>query len=125
MAILNEKLDPMKRNMSPIISHLCFVDDLLFFCKANRNSCKCVKEVLETFHIDILHMEEGSLPIKYLGMPLSSSYITTKDCKVLDKFKIKLKGRKNKILSFAGRVELIKLMFHGTIMYCSNPLIFL
>jgi len=51
----------------------------------------------------------GHLPIKYLGLPLSQNYLKAKDfTPLLDKFKMKVEGWMSKLLSFAGRVELVK-----------------
>jgi len=51
---------------------------------------------------------EGSLPVKYLGVPLVSSRLLYKDCKVLiEKPEGKILNWRNMMLSFAGRLQLI------------------
>ncbi|XP_071699960.1 uncharacterized protein [Rutidosis leptorrhynchoides] len=56
----------------------------------------------------LLPFDEGLLPVKYLGMPLVSSQLFNRDCKVLvDSVKNRVGYWKNKFLSFAGRVQLI------------------
>ncbi|GJT91068.1 putative reverse transcriptase domain, reverse transcriptase zinc-binding domain protein [Tanacetum coccineum] len=50
--------------------------------------------------------EEGVLPVKYLGVPLISSGLFHKDCKILvERVKIKIEDWKNKSLSFAGEMK--------------------
>ncbi|GJS40164.1 hypothetical protein Tco_0565207 [Tanacetum coccineum] len=52
--------------------------------------------------------EEGILPIKYLGVPLISSRLLYKDCKILvEKVRKRIGDWKNKWLSFAGRRQLV------------------
>ncbi|GKD78845.1 reverse transcriptase domain-containing protein, partial [Tanacetum coccineum] len=49
----------------------------------------------------------GELPVKYLGVPLISSRLLNKDCKiVVEKAKNRIGDWKNKSLSFAGRLQL-------------------
>lgn len=51
----------------------------------------------------------GSLPIRYLGVPLISSRLYKKQCDpLIDKVKSRLDNWKNKSLSFAGRLQLLK-----------------
>nr|GEU28937.1 hypothetical protein [Tanacetum cinerariifolium] len=85
------------------ISHLCFADDLLVLCHGDLNSVKDKQEILS-----ILPFKIGSLPVSYLGVPLITKHITFTYCKVLiDKVKIKVNDWKNKMLSYAGRLQLI------------------
>ncbi|XP_077214052.1 uncharacterized protein LOC143848883 [Tasmannia lanceolata] len=57
----------------------------------------------------ILRMSEGSLPIKYLGLPLITSRLTAADClPILEKIQKRISVWTNKSLSRAGRAELIK-----------------
>ncbi|GJW02004.1 putative RNA-directed DNA polymerase, partial [Tanacetum coccineum] len=106
------------------ITHLCFADDLILFCHGDILSASLIKEALDEFKeysglvpsipkiknsiLDIMPFEEGTLPVKYLGVPLISSRLLHKDCKVLvEKVKNKVGDWKNKSLSFAGRLQLI------------------
>ncbi|KAL0283468.1 UNVERIFIED_CONTAM: hypothetical protein Sangu_2888100 [Sesamum angustifolium] len=53
--------------------------------------------------------QEGSLPIKYLGIPLTSSRLTIADCRPLfDKVDTRIAGWNHQNLSYAGRIQLIK-----------------
>ncbi|KAK4383920.1 hypothetical protein Sango_3108200 [Sesamum angolense] len=59
--------------------------------------------------LDYLGFQEGSLPVKYLGIPLTSSRLTIADCRpLIDKVDARLAGWNNQILSYAGRLQLIK-----------------
>ncbi|GKC11117.1 hypothetical protein Tco_1007899 [Tanacetum coccineum] len=49
----------------------------------------------------------GELPVKYLEVPLISSRLLNKDCKILvEKARNRIRDWKNKSLSFAGRLQL-------------------
>jgi hypothetical protein len=88
------------------LTHLCFADDLLIFSEASLNSIKVIKSALLEFEnffglkanfskssfycsgisdrvkhliFDDLMMKEGHLPMRYLGVPLISSRLTSVD----------------------------------------------
>ncbi|KAK1406259.1 hypothetical protein QVD17_41550 [Tagetes erecta] len=51
---------------------------------------------------------EGKLPVRYLGVPLVASRVRTSDCRALiEKVDYRIGDWKNKLLSFAGRCQLI------------------
>lgn len=59
--------------------------------------------------IGILGLREDCLPIKYLGLPLFSSRLSLVDCQpLIDKFRKKLRGWKSLLVSYAGRLYLIR-----------------
>ncbi|XP_020263024.1 uncharacterized protein LOC109839002 [Asparagus officinalis] len=63
-------------------------------------------------------ISSGSLPVKYLGLPLSISYPKAKDfLPLIDKVRKKIEGWMTYSLSFAGRIELIKSVLFSTIAY--------
>ncbi|XP_060183587.1 uncharacterized protein LOC132613540 [Lycium barbarum] len=89
------------------VMHICFANDLLMFCKAELNSIKLLQEAFLRFSVvsglqantekssiymsgvnDQLKQEilthlgycEGTLPFKYLGVPLSSKKLTMAEC---------------------------------------------
>ncbi|KAK1407858.1 hypothetical protein QVD17_39485 [Tagetes erecta] len=58
--------------------------------------------------LSIMPFVEGSLPVKYLGVPLISSRLLYKDCKILvEKLEGKILNWRNRMLSFVGRLQLI------------------
>ncbi|KAK4380929.1 hypothetical protein Sango_3017300 [Sesamum angolense] len=115
---------------------LCFADDVLLFCKAHIPSLKVLTDTLNEFAslsglkvnpaksqtilsravqqdrqqiLESVGFQEGSLPVKYLGIPLTSSRLTISDCRpLLDKVDARLAGWHNQNLSYAGRLQLIK-----------------
>ncbi|XP_039049215.1 uncharacterized protein LOC120190158 [Hibiscus syriacus] len=117
------------------LTHLCFADDLLVFYKGSMDSIIGVQAVLDVFYTmsglrlnaskcelfpvgisaqqcvsirNITGFKLGSLPVRYLGVPLVSRKLTVKDCRsLIDKIKAKLNLWANKHLSFAGRLQLI------------------
>ncbi|XP_039006622.1 uncharacterized protein LOC120134212 [Hibiscus syriacus] len=118
------------------LPHLYFADDLLVFCKGSMDSVVGVQAVLDIFYSmsglklnaskceiypagisaqqcaaikDITGFTLGSLPVRYLGVPLVSRKLSVKDChSLIDKIKAKLNIWANKHLSFAGRLQLIR-----------------
>lgn len=118
------------------ISHLQFADDTVMFCEAEESEILAIKRILRCFEVisglrinfaksvvcgvgtaDVevnefagkLNCLSSKLPLKYLGLPLGASpsrRLTWRP--VIEKFKKKLSGWKRRVLSFAGRVTLIK-----------------
>ncbi|KAL0294211.1 UNVERIFIED_CONTAM: Retrovirus-related Pol polyprotein from type-2 retrotransposable element R2DM [Sesamum radiatum] len=114
---------------------LGFADDLLF-SKADPNSVSLFKEGLTTFAelsglqanlhkshlilsssaaplratlLTILGFQEGHLPLRYLGLPLLASRLSVADCHpIIQKIEARIRGWDGILLSFAGRVQLIK-----------------
>ncbi|GKB10952.1 hypothetical protein Tco_0844875 [Tanacetum coccineum] len=59
--------------------------------------------------LSVLPFEEGRLPVKYLGVPLVSSRLMIRDCKeLIEKVQNRVQDWKNKSLSIAGRLQLIR-----------------
>ncbi|XP_071708111.1 uncharacterized protein [Rutidosis leptorrhynchoides] len=102
------------------IINLCFANDLFLFSHANVDSVRVIAESLNEFKLcsglvssmtkstvffanvsqwlkevilAILPFEEGKLPVKYLGVPLVSSSLLYRDCRVLvDRVKSLMRG---------------------------------
>ncbi|XP_077242465.1 uncharacterized protein LOC143882977 [Tasmannia lanceolata] len=67
-----------------------------------------------------LCIKEGSLPIKYLGLPLITKRLSSHDCQpLLTKIRSRLGMWNNKKLSRAGRIELIKAVLSSFQIYWS------
>ncbi|GKD20206.1 ty3-gypsy retrotransposon protein [Tanacetum coccineum] len=89
------------------LTHLCFADDLLLFCHGDSKSASVLKKALDEF--GDMPFSVGSLPVRYLGVPLISKRLYAKDCQpLIDKVKKRILGWKNKVLSFAGRLQLVQ-----------------
>ncbi|WOG86036.1 hypothetical protein DCAR_0105230 [Daucus carota subsp. sativus] len=116
------------------ITHLSFADDLFLFSAADPNSVQVLKDSLDEFgrcsglwpnkdksniyfgnvapadksliH-SILEFNVGSLPVRYLGVPLISSRLWVNDCRpLIQKVRDKIESWENKWLNYAGRVQL-------------------
>ena len=89
------------------LPHLCFVDDLLIFSKGNLSSIVGIQKVLHIFYSysrlqlnnakselfstgvsrenmqkihDLTGFKLGTLPVRYLGVPLVTRQLTERDC---------------------------------------------
>nr|GEZ45879.1 RNA-directed DNA polymerase, eukaryota, reverse transcriptase zinc-binding domain protein [Tanacetum cinerariifolium] len=117
------------------LTHLIFADDLLVLCHGDLKSISVLKKALNEFSkvfglvpninksvvffgnvdkqaqraiLDELSFMVGTLPVKYLGVPLITKKIGVAECKIL-MYKVKnvVLDWKNKSLSYAGRLQLI------------------
>ncbi|KAL0289012.1 UNVERIFIED_CONTAM: hypothetical protein Sangu_2632000, partial [Sesamum angustifolium] len=127
-------------------------DDVLLFCKAHLPSIQVFKDTLREFAslsgltvnpaksqiilskavrqerqliIESLGFQEGSLPVKYLGVPLTASRLTIADCSpLINKVDARLAGWNHLNLSYAGRVQLIKSVLNSLHTYGHQFLFF-
>ncbi|KAL0282289.1 UNVERIFIED_CONTAM: Retrovirus-related Pol polyprotein from type-2 retrotransposable element R2DM [Sesamum radiatum] len=125
--------------------------DFRFHWKCTVNSVRAIKSVLTEFselsglhinpgkstiilsksvqrerqHIlDLIGFQEGSLPIKYLGVPLTSSRLTVADCQpLIDRLTSRLAGWNHLNLSLAGRTQLIKSVLSSLHLYWASVFI--
>ncbi|KAL0288048.1 UNVERIFIED_CONTAM: hypothetical protein Sradi_7109300 [Sesamum radiatum] len=130
------------------ILNLCFADDVLIFCAGTINSVRTIKETLLEFAeisglrvnpgkssiilsksvcrdrqgiLDLMGFQEGSLPIRYLGSPLTSSRLTVADCQpLIDKLADRLTGWNHLNLSLAGRAQLLKSVLSSLHLYWAS-----
>ncbi|KAL0386694.1 UNVERIFIED_CONTAM: LINE-1 retrotransposable element O protein [Sesamum latifolium] len=133
------------------ILNLCFADDVLIFCAGTVSSARTIKSALTEFaelsglHVnpgkstiilskykkrerqsilDLMGFQEGSLPIKYLGLPLTSSRLTVADCQpLIDRLNTRLAGWNHLNLSLAGRTQLIKSVLNALHTYWASVFI--
>ncbi|XP_074264051.1 uncharacterized protein LOC141586650 [Silene latifolia] len=118
------------------LSHLCFADDLIIFCKAERGSVGLMMKAYESFSkatgpvmnksksslycngIDdqvlrdlehITGMKRGTFPFTYLGVTFSPKRLSIMDCNCLvDHLVDRIRGLGSRKLSYAGRIVLIQ-----------------
>lgn len=123
------------------VTHLLFADDLLLFCKADIDSVQCLMRTFNRFSkasgleanisksnvyvsginmqikeqiTNYLRMEEGAFPFRYLGVPLHSKKLNSRDCRPLvDKIVGKISFWTSRLLSYAGRVQLVRSVIGG------------
>jgi hypothetical protein len=63
-------------------------------------------------------MKEGILPVRYLGVPLISSRLSSADCGVLlDKITGSIDSWFSRNLSYAGRLQLLSSVLYGLQVY--------
>ncbi|GKC61013.1 putative reverse transcriptase domain, reverse transcriptase zinc-binding domain protein [Tanacetum coccineum] len=90
--------------------NLCFADDLFLFAYA--------------FILQILPFKEGKLSVKYLGVPLVSSRLLIRDCvELIDRVQTRIQDWKNKSLSAAGRLQLIRSVLGAMHIYWASVFI--
>ena len=64
--------------------------------------------------LDVLQFKEGSLPVRYLGLPLISGRLRLKDCQPpIDKIQGRIKSWSSRKLSFAGRLQLLQSVLYS------------
>lgn len=123
------------------ISHLIFADDVFLFCKGDIDSVSTLFQGVQSFSsasglspnrqkshcffgnvpldtklsiLDLTGFLEGQLPIKYLGLPLVSTKLNFRDCTpLIIKICSKIDSWLCRFLSFAGRLQLLKIVLYG------------
>lgn len=133
------------------LTHLSFADDLLVFTDGTAQSLRGVMQTMEDFakmsglHINAakssmyasgigttLVCQEaerfgivvGQLPIRYLGLPLTTKALTKADYEpLIDKVRTRMLSWTNKSLSYAGRLQLIKSVISSIVNFWSQAFI--
>ncbi|XP_043725702.1 uncharacterized protein LOC122672268 [Telopea speciosissima] len=129
----------------PKITSVCLADDLFVFGRASKGNASELVHLLSAFSgqsglainrgksslffantpLDVqVYFEQsigittGSLPIRYLGVPLASKKLRSSDfLELVSKVQNRIDSWSTKSLSFAGRVALIQSVLMGTINY--------
>ncbi|GJV79438.1 hypothetical protein Tco_1515308 [Tanacetum coccineum] len=71
--------------------------------------------------MDVMPFIVGTLPATYLGVPLITKQIGIRDCKCLvDKVRAKVNNWKNKMLTYAGRLQLISSVLSSIHVYWAS-----
>ncbi|GKD17074.1 putative reverse transcriptase domain, reverse transcriptase zinc-binding domain protein [Tanacetum coccineum] len=87
-----------------------------FFCSVGNN--------IKTSILNIMPFFEEDLLVKYLGVPLISSRLLNRYCKILvEKVQNRIGDWKNKSLSFAGRLQLCKSVIASMHVYWASILV--
>ncbi|XP_049394711.1 uncharacterized protein LOC125859002 [Solanum stenotomum] len=121
--------------------HICFADDLLMYCRADLLSVRLMYATFRNFSeasglqenteksfiyivgvtnhtkqriIEELRFIEGTLPFRYLGVPLASQKLGVNAyLPLIEKITAKITCWSAKVLSYAGRLQLIKTVLFG------------
>lgn len=130
------------------ITHLSFADDVMIFCNADIRSVQLIREALASFSrisgltinrckssvflsgvemglrteiINCLGFNSGTLPVKYLGVPLISTRLTHQHCMpLIERITSRIKNWTTTSLTYAGRLQLIKSTLFSIQVYWSN-----
>ncbi|XP_062106372.1 uncharacterized protein LOC133817788 [Humulus lupulus] len=144
------RFHPMCKSLNLV--NLCFADDLLIFCKANPQSVQILHTTLAEFNLtsdlsinlsksriylgglsdaakesvlSCTNLQEGSFPLKYLGVPLRPTKCKASDFEViLKKIRLCLNSWANRNPSYAGRTYLIQSILLGIRNYWINIFLF-
>ncbi|GKV04776.1 hypothetical protein SLEP1_g16888 [Rubroshorea leprosula] len=127
------------------LTHLCFAYDLMIFIDGNLAFLNAIDAVLMHFYkvsglraksklfccglstshtqllVEKFHFKIGTLPVRYLGVPLITGKLAKKDLKPLvSKITERMSSWATKHLFFAGRLQLISSVIQGiTNFWCS------
>ncbi|KAJ6889557.1 hypothetical protein NC652_030338 [Populus alba x Populus x berolinensis] len=130
------------------LTHLCFADDLMLFCRADIDSIQVLKSSLDKFSmvsglninldksslylsgvdanrrntiVRMLGIQEATLPVRYLGVPLISTRLTHTDCiPLMERIIARIKLWTSTSLTYAGRLQLIKSVLFSIQVYWSS-----
>lgn len=117
------------------ITHLCFADDIMVFSDGKARSMEGVLNVFKDFAsysgltislekstlflasitgtsrdiiLNRFPFDSGTLPVRYLGLPLLTKRMSLADClPLIEKIKARISSWQHRMLSFAGRLQLL------------------
>ncbi|CAN1261908.1 LINE-1 retrotransposable element ORF2 protein [Linum perenne] len=127
------------------LTHLAFADDMMIFSNGSYYGLEVICDILSKFatwsglrvnpdKCDIFSagipdcalasmkslsgFRIGSLPVKYLGLPLIANKLRVRDCDLLiDKITKRIRGWNARTLSFAGRLQLVSSVLQSLAQY--------
>ncbi|CAA7031764.1 unnamed protein product [Microthlaspi erraticum] len=145
---LSGRFGPHPICLDPLITHLSFADDLLVFFDGKEESLEGIVDILRDFQkisgltlslrktslfldgadfqftqdlANKFGIRQGSLPVRYLGLPLLPKKLSLQDCQpLLDRVKSRIGSWMVRPLSFAGRLQLIKSVLNGIINFWAS-----
>ncbi|VFR01188.1 unnamed protein product, partial [Cuscuta campestris] len=123
------------------ITHIAFADDIMMFSRGDKDSVQILADALKHFssvsglhvnaqksniylagqikgnkqHIlNLVNFPEGLLPVKYLGLPLTSQRASERDfAPLIETVDDNIRRWNTKTLTIAGRAELIRSVIQG------------
>ncbi|XP_016172256.1 uncharacterized protein LOC107614629 [Arachis ipaensis] len=148
-AVRNERISPLVVGRDMVeLSHLQFADDTILFCPPEDETMKNYKRLLRWFELmselsinfdksslipinceeqwvqrmcSLWGCKEGTLPVRYLGVPLGANPKLDKTWKpIIDKVEEKLSLWKVKVLNKVGKLVLIKSVLNSFPVYYLN-----
>lgn len=138
------ELDTFVMDGVEYVSHLLSADDILCFSRANHKSFLTIKKTIHDFlefsrlemnHskssdiffassanreelLGLLRILEGTLPLKYLGVPITSRELWKGDCEdLIGQLQGYLTHWENRSISYDGRVQLANWVLKGKLRY--------
>ncbi|KAJ6836362.1 uncharacterized protein M6B38_328180 [Iris pallida] len=144
LAVHSQRIVPLFRLVSPIVSHLIYADDLLVLLQPTIRGMSALSDIMEEFgrlsglqlnreksrvyfssrctqqeeRAYALGVDRGELPVKYLGVPLTVNYAREQDChSLVDFVQRRVEGWQAAGLSFGGRIELVRSVIAGITMF--------
>lgn len=133
------------------LTHLCFADDLLIFTDGSLASVQAILQILHDFslhsglavsvqktsfvssgltqdQVDAIAsttgLTSGSLPVRYLGVPLTSQKLSLQLCSpLLQHIKGKINSWSSRALSFAGRLVMLNTVIAGITNFWSSTFV--
>ncbi|XP_010463260.1 PREDICTED: uncharacterized protein LOC104743929 [Camelina sativa] len=144
------KIGPHPSALCPLVSHLAFADDIMVFFDGKTNSLSHIVAVLQEFsrisgltmnlsktelflggvtQIEATQMASlgfniGSLPIRYLGLPLMHRKLRLAEYRpLLQSLTNRFSSWSSRALSYAGRQQLISSVIYGTINFWMSAFI--
>ncbi|XP_047264686.1 uncharacterized protein LOC107864894 [Capsicum annuum] len=90
------------------LAHFSTVTGLVANMEKSNIILACMEENVKTQLMSLTGFSQGTLPIKYLGLPLSSKKWSKLDCQLLiEKIVQKIRTTYARRLSFAGRLQVV------------------
>lgn len=148
IAVRDKKFGAHPNCLDPLVTHLSFADDLLIFFDGTSTSLRGILEVLRDFQKSTglalnlrktcvfvngddadasrslaseFGISQGSLPVKYLGLPLLPHKARRTDYQpLLDKIRSRVTSWQARQLSFAGRLQLIQSVLYSIISFWAS-----
>ncbi|KAJ8424315.1 hypothetical protein Cgig2_020746 [Carnegiea gigantea] len=130
------------------LNHLMSADDVIIFCKAHPQTLSIIHHTLMAFFyyagllanqeksqivfggctptlqwqcLEAIGFQEGSLPMRYLGVPVTASRLSKIECRALvEKIMGKIRLWATKSIFFAGRAQLLNSIVFGMISYWAS-----